>query len=925
MGVQLHILGIAPTQLRLESLKVLSRLRRILEFKHWLDYTQAYCHRREEPPYKLLFDCFALGAPLSVLLDLLGSPSPSHLNVDVDTFDFVAVSLAEREKFFSSFLHRIQLLEVQGRLAFGEVLRLDDLFGGTSSGFLKVLKTVQRVLDALHASYPGLFSVPDGYQTMRKERLQELVETERAHIAFLKMVVDSTAALSSGSRTMERALEGLVVTNTRLRQYHDAVLKEMDSLCAGEWLEQWEHVFRLNDPSTRANIATFYRSVCVNYISLHDFLYEQMEQMAHLEPVLAGHALILLDVLCHIPSRISDYLLKLRTILAFSLPTSPSPKHYGPNSFDSLCITMFHFEEIFGTVDEISRQLRTVHAAQTIRKRAFKWSNAIDPDELGSLLVDDTLILQESGQLHDVFLFEAMLLCCAIGPKSKRDERYDAPNEYAPVYPIRSWVSGPALRKTTPLSLVYAIPTANVKVLRILGSSGFDLEWTDEKGKPHLLEFVTSYNSQQEQWCSLLQSFASSTIHEEDSEPESDSLEEQLPFEISEETILSEDECIDGRRRTHPRPWSLIARKGPRSETSSVLHQIINEREALLSPTLLPSLFNNTATLDAVEPLDPKIPQHIPDAPFTESPNSSFLDPELSVIPDLTGQVTKDARYAEAGGGFADVWKATWDKGDHQVKVAVKALRSRGTPEQEDKMRKRLERELKVWKKLDHPNLAELCGTVSDFGPYESMVCPWLENGTVTRYLERCGDILSMTDRLQLLCEVAEGLDYLHSFGIVHGDLTGSNVLIDGEGRARLGDFGLSALMADFDDCNFSSNLGGAIRWADASLYRSQYEDNEVPVLTTHSDIYSLGSVILEILSGRIPYHYIKSDAQVVIELHKGSKPRRPAPLFVTDPQWALVLRCWADDPEKRPVVAQVLRELQALHRTSLEFRRHTA
>ena len=144
MGVQLHILGVPPTQLRLESLKVLSRLRRILEFKHWLDYTQAYCHRREEPPYKLLFDCFALGAPLSVLLDLLGSPSPSHLNVDVDTFDFVAVSLAEREKFFSSCLHRIQLLEVQGRLAFGEVLRLDDLFGGTSSGFLKVRNISSR-------------------------------------------------------------------------------------------------------------------------------------------------------------------------------------------------------------------------------------------------------------------------------------------------------------------------------------------------------------------------------------------------------------------------------------------------------------------------------------------------------------------------------------------------------------------------------------------------------------------------------------------------------------------------------------------------------------------------------------------------------------------------------------------------------------
>jgi len=156
---------------------------------------------------------------------------------------------------------------------------------------------------------------------------------------------------------------------------------------------------------------------------------------------------------------------------------------------------------------------------------------------------------------------------------------------------------------------------------------------------------------------------------------------------------FEEDECVDGRRRTHPRPWSLIARKGPRSEASSVFHQAIHEREALLSPTLLPSLFNNAANLDTIEPLDPKISQQISDAPFTASPDSSFrgfirlslgnigpgfdlffvylVDPELSVIPDLTGHVTKDARYAEAGGGFADVWKATWHKDGCEVKVSI--------------------------------------------------------------------------------------------------------------------------------------------------------------------------------------------------------------------------------------------------------------
>ncbi|KAF9265052.1 hypothetical protein L218DRAFT_924853 [Marasmius fiardii PR-910] len=922
MSVQLRILGVPSAQLRLESLKVYSRLRRILEFKHWLEYTQAYCHRKEEPPYKLLFDCFALGASLGILLDLLGSPAPNHLNVDVETFDFIGVSLAEREKFFSSFLHRIQLLEVQGKLPFGEVLRPEDFFGGSSSGFMKVLKTVSRILDSLHASYPGLFSVPNGYQTMRRERVQELIETERVHVSFLSMIVNSTAALSSGSKSLERALEGLVINNTRLRQYHDRVLQELESLTAGQWLEQWEQIFGFHDHATRTNIATCYRSACVNYISLHDFLYEQVDQT---EPVLAGHAQILLDVLCHIPSRISDYLFKLRNILALSLPTPPAPNTYPLNPFDSLCTTIFHLEEIFSTVDEISRQLRTVHATQIIRRRAFHWPNSVDPDDLGNLLLDDALENKESGVIYDVFLFEAMLLCCSKGSKSSRQaEPRDAANEYAPVYPIRSWVFGPALRKSLPLNLEYAIPTRNLRLLRIFGSDGFDVEWSDENGRSHILEFISSYESQHEQWCSLLQLFASTTVHEEDSESESDSLDEQVEIALPDDMIFSEDECVNGRRRTRPRPWSLIARKGPRSETSSVMRQAFNESEALLSPTLLPSLFNNALSLNDVEPLDPE-----PPAPFGFTPSSeaSFLDdPELLAIPDLTGKVTRDGRFPEAHGGFADVWKGTWHDGCHEVKVAVKVLRSRlGTPEMEEKMKKRLEKELRVWKKLDHPNVVALYGTVSDFGPYESMVCPWLDNGTVSHYMERCGDILSMTDRLRLLCEVAEGLEYLHSFGIVHGDLTGCNVLVDSEGRASLGDFGLSGLMADFHEGHFSSNFGGAVRWADASFYRLDYEEDQMPKLSTHSDIYSLGSVILEILSGRIPYHYVRSDAQVVIELHKGNKPRRPAPSFVTDSQWVLIVKCWADVPKERPSVKQALQELQVLHRASLEFRRHTA
>lgn len=63
-----------------------------------------------------------------------------------------------------------------------------------------------------------------------------------------------------------------------------------------------------------------------------------------------------------------------------------------------------------------------------------------------------------------------------------------------------------------------------------------------------------------------------------------------------------------------------------------------------------------------------------------------------------------------------------------------------------------------MWRQLHHPHVLPLCGVVSDFGPVISMVCPWAENGSVTRYLERCGDILSVQDRLRIVSRVESSL-----------------------------------------------------------------------------------------------------------------------------------------------------------------------
>lgn len=97
----------------------------------------------------------------------------------------------------------------------------------------------------------------------------------------------------------------------------------------------------------------------------------------------------------------------------------------------------------------------------------------------------------------------------------------------------------------------------------------------------------------------------------------------------------------------------------------------------------------------------------------------------------------------------------------------------------------------------------------------------------------------------------------VHSEGIMHGDLTGANVLINDSGMACLIDFGLSLIKADFEGTAFiTSTVGGAMRWRAPELIPPEdtgvYEKFK-PTLTFACDIYSLGSVTLQVSYPKIP------------------------------------------------------------------------
>ncbi|KAF8970616.1 kinase-like domain-containing protein [Flammula alnicola] len=188
-----------------------------------------------------------------------------------------------------------------------------------------------------------------------------------------------------------------------------------------------------------------------------------------------------------------------------------------------------------------------------------------------------------------------------------------------------------------------------------------------------------------------------------------------------------------------------------------------------------------------------------------------------------------------------------------------------------------------------------------------------MSEGDLCRYLDERKTELNFGRRLQILSEVAEGLAYLHSARIIHGDLTTANILMH-EGRAHLHDFGLSNTKAETRNSSFMiSKVGGAVRWAAPELFPF---DEDTPELAMHCDIYSFGAVALHVISGRILYEDL-SDFQILMQLtrpeSRASGPPRPPEPLLTDECWGFICCCLTRDYLARPDVNELRKLLKML------------
>ncbi|KAJ7507505.1 kinase-like domain-containing protein [Mycena galericulata] len=286
---------------------------------------------------------------------------------------------------------------------------------------------------------------------------------------------------------------------------------------------------------------------------------------------------------------------------------------------------------------------------------------------------------------------------------------------------------------------------------------------------------------------------------------------------------------------------------------------------------------------------------------------SGIMPPE-SVIHGVTRDRDEDS--LEKAGGFANVFSGRY-KGK---KVALKQLRIYGIPSA-SKAKEAFNafcKEAIVWGQLDHPNVLPFLGVEADTPPtnYYCMVLPWMDNGTILDHVERHGVI----DIDKRIVEIAEGLRYLHSKNVVHGDLRGSNILIGPDWEVRLADFGLAV----FSDGRVGDTVSfriGSTPWHAPELIRPDIFGLERFTRTTRSDIFAFACVCFEVHTSRPPF----VEDRIGIRMLRGERPDRPANnarCQIDDRLWMLMSRCWSQEREDRPNASAVVDTMRAWPQT---------
>ncbi|MEL7312704.1 MAG: serine/threonine-protein kinase, partial [Pseudomonadota bacterium] len=218
-------------------------------------------------------------------------------------------------------------------------------------------------------------------------------------------------------------------------------------------------------------------------------------------------------------------------------------------------------------------------------------------------------------------------------------------------------------------------------------------------------------------------------------------------------------------------------------------------------------------------------------------------------------------------GGMGQVFLAKRDDAEFEQQVAIKLAHWLGS---DDETAIRFKQERQILADLDHPNIARLLdgGRTESGQPY--IVMEYIDGESIATYSRR--ETLTMRQRLDLFVAVCDAVQYAHSQLVIHRDIKPSNVLVTQDGQPKLLDFGIAKLLDD-------PSQAGLTR-ADMRPMTPEYASPEqltgAPV-TTATDVYGLGVLLYQVLSGELPFDMRSKTSPQIVEMVCRTEPAAPS------------------------------------------------
>jgi len=198
-------------------------------------------------------------------------------------------------------------------------------------------------------------------------------------------------------------------------------------------------------------------------------------------------------------------------------------------------------------------------------------------------------------------------------------------------------------------------------------------------------------------------------------------------------------------------------------------------------------------------------------------------------------------------GGMGVVFLAARADGQFENRVALKLVRSEFDGRE---IVRRFERERRILARLEHPAIARIFdgGVTGDSRPYFAM--EFVDGEPLTAYCDARS--LSIEDRLRLFVRVCDAVQYAHGRLVVHRDLKPSNILVTDGGELKLVDFGIAKVLSAAQDDEIDLTRPGGLRPFTPAYAAPEQIDGEATTIAT--DVYALGLVLYELISGRRPF-----------------------------------------------------------------------